>query len=556
MSKLDKRDYITLGIILLFYSAIAFFHLGDRQAPETFLEIEKGYEQIVFDLGETKDLQRMDYYLGVYENRTAVIETAEDGTGLYVPLEEETTLEKVFAWGSIELNRKARFVKITFMKEKTSLGELVFVDEKGNTMIPTAASVPEAEKLFDETSLYTGRKTYLNSTYFDEIYHARTAYEYIHGLYSYENTHPPLGKIFISLGIRLFGMNPFGWRVAGTLFGIAMLPFLYAFAKKLLKKYFLTVCTTLLFTFDFMHFAQTRIATIDVFVTFFIILMYYFMYCYCERSQKGESLQRTLVPLGLSGISMGFGVASKWTGVYAGAGLAIIFFLTLYFRWKRDKNQAYVIKTLGFCLLFFVAIPAVIYTLSYIPFVDNQNTGLIAKMLKNQETMFNYHSGIEATHPYSSWWYQWPIMYRPIWYYSGTVTETIKEGISAFGNPLVWWAGIPAFFYMIYRMVKQRDKTAGFLVISYLAQYVPWMFVSRITFIYHYFPSVPFVVLMLGYTMYCLWRWKPRIKGCILGYTGAAVALFAMFYPVLSGLPIPTWYADIFLRWFSSWVLL
>lgn len=38
-----------------------------------------------------------------------------------------------------------------------------------------------------------------------------------------------------------------------------------------------------LFAADFMHFAQTRIATIDVYITFFIILMYYFMYDYTQK---------------------------------------------------------------------------------------------------------------------------------------------------------------------------------------------------------------------------------------------------------------------------------
>lgn len=553
---MEKRDWITLGVIMLLYSAIAFFHLGDKQAPESFFEISRRYEQVVLDFGEAVPIDQMAYYLGSYEDRDITLETANEKGGPYQSVGEAFVLEKVFAWGSIEVDRIARYVKLTFMEDKASVGELVFLDPDGSVLKPKVMSAKEAEKLFDEEGLYAGRKTYLNSTYFDEIYHARTAYEYIHGLRSYENTHPPLGKVFISLGIRAFGMNPFGWRIAGVLFGIAMLPCIYLFAKRLLKEYFLAACTTVLFAFDFMHFTQTRIATIDVFVTFFIILMYYFMYLYCEKSVRGEALGKTLVPLGLSGISMGFGVASKWTGAYAGAGLAVIFFITLYLRWKKEKNLVYVVKTLAFCLIFFVAVPALIYTLSYAPFIDNQNTGLIARMLNNQETMFNYHTGIEATHPYSSWWYQWPIMYRPIWYYSGTVSDTVKEGISAFGNPLVWWAGIPAFFYLLYRCFREEDKTAGFLVVAYLAQYLPWVFVKRITFIYHYFPSVPFVALMLGYAMYRLWKRKPGAKAFILFYTGAGVFLFAMFYPVLSGLAIPTWYADTFLRWFGSWVLL
>lgn len=52
-------------------------------------------------------------------------------------------------------------------------------------------------------------------------------------------------------------------------------------------------------------------------------------------------------------------------------------------------------------------------------------------------------------------------MTRPIWYYSGTIGN-LREGISAFGNPLVWWAGIPAAFYMLYLLWKEKDRKAGF----------------------------------------------------------------------------------------------
>ncbi len=37
--------------------------------------------------------------------------------------------------------------------------------------------------------------------------------KFAHGMSNYEWTHPPLGKVFISLGVRMFGMN----RLAGEL---------------------------------------------------------------------------------------------------------------------------------------------------------------------------------------------------------------------------------------------------------------------------------------------------------------------------------------------------
>ena len=57
-----------------------------------------------------------------------------------------------------------------------------------------------------------------------------------------------------------------------------------------------------------MHFTQTRIATIDVYITFFVIAMYYFMYSYCTMSFYDTPLYKTFVPLGLCGICMGFGI--------------------------------------------------------------------------------------------------------------------------------------------------------------------------------------------------------------------------------------------------------
>ena len=96
----------------------------------------------------------------------------------------------------------------------------------------------------------------MDNMYFDEIYHARTAYEMIKHENLYEITHPPLGKGLMSIGIRIFGMNPFGWRFMGTLIGILMLPVMYLLAKRLTRRTTFAVVATFLLMFDFMHFAR------------------------------------------------------------------------------------------------------------------------------------------------------------------------------------------------------------------------------------------------------------------------------------------------------------
>jgi len=129
--------------------------------------------------------------------------------------------------------------------------------------------------------------------------------EHLNGIYPYEITHPPLGKIIIGIGISLFGMTPFGWRFSGTFFGVLMLPVIYVFAKKLFGGKAVPTACMLLVATDFMHFVQTRIATIDTYAVFFILLMYLFMYMYLEGGKWRD--------LALSGIFFGLGAASKWT---------------------------------------------------------------------------------------------------------------------------------------------------------------------------------------------------------------------------------------------------
>ncbi len=585
MPKWTKWDFIIMLSITVIYACIAFYHLGDMKAPQSFWKSEAVGDEIVLDLGEHTHVDHMFAYLGYYENREFEVQISDDkNTWNQANIsftEEDGTVKpgvanvcSVFCWNKLDLSFDARYVKFITQKDKSVLMELMIYGPEDKVILPANAS--DYPELFDEQDIFDGTSTYMNSTYFDEIYHARTAYEMVHGLTTYETTHPPLGKAIMAVGVLIFGMCPFGWRFMGTLFGVLMIPVMYLIGRKLTKKTWLAAITTLLFTFDFMHFAQTRIATIDVFVTMFVMLMYYFMLCYYKMSFNDTPLKKTFIPLLLSGICMGLGCASKWTGVYAGAGLAVIFAAVMIRRYGEYKTAAadpkgstdgiehsdvinnyglYTLKTLAFCLIAFIVIPAVIYLLSYIPFVDANNPGLVSKMFANQGYMYSYHSNLESTHAYQSAWYQWPVIQRPILYYLEDVTDTLKSGISSMGNPLVWWVGILAFMYMIYLICKDKDRTAGFLCVGYMAQYLPWMLVSRCTFIYHYFPSVPFVVMMIGYGIYKFAKDKKAFKAGAFVYAGLVVALFFAFYPVLSGYPVTVAYADM-LKWFDSWVLL
>ena len=552
--RINKKDVILMTAVTVIYAAVAFCNLGDMNAPESGVISDGGVMRAEFLKGS--DIKKIMLYPGSYnissDNAVTFTFCGADGESI-----EEITVDdaSVFCWYEKETAVNGAYSVTASINGKAELMEAAFINAEGE-----AVKIKGEEALFDEQELVPNGYSFKNSTYFDEIYHARTAYEFIKDREAYEWTHPPLGKSIISIGIRIFGMNPFGWRFMGTLFGVLMVPVMYIFAKKLLGKTSLALFSAVLFTFDFMHFAQTRIATIDVYITFFIMLMYLFMLLYLKTDIYGN-LKRQTVFLALCGICMGLGISCKWTGMYAGAGLGVLFFARLVREYTAVKENnkteftAYTKKIIPLCVVFFVIVPAVIYALSYIPFV-NVSGGGFGTIIKNQKDMFSYHSQLEATHSFSSAWYEWPIMVRPVWYYSNTVSDGIKEGISSFGNPIVWWCGIPAFFCTVYTAIRRKDRVGGFLAIAYLAQLLPWMPVERCTFIYHYFPSVPFVVLMIAYTVQVTVKDERKRMGIMVATGILCIILFGMFYPVLSGQAASVEYVKEFLKWFGTWQLI
>ncbi len=494
----------------------------------------------------------------------------------------------VFKWREVDTNGAftASYIFIGATNSPLELGELAIYDERGELVTATGA-----QALFDEQETVPEEgPTYLNGMYFDEIYHGRAAMETLRGIYPYETVHPPLGKTLIAVGVSTFGMTPFGWRFMGTLFGVGMLAALYVLLKNMFGKTFVAACGTLLFGFEFMRFVQTRIATVDTYPVFFIILSYLFMYRFLT-TKADRPLRETIRSLGFSGLFFGIGVATKWIVVYAGVGLLVMYILKIitdYRYYYAPANSggytARVVKTLAFTSLTFIVVPAIIYVVSYIPFGLGKNMG--SRMLFDPEyykmvwgvqiNTFKYHSALVAEHPYSSWWYQWIVNQRPILYYLDYLDGGARSAFAAFGNPVVWWGGLVAMLVMIFRSIFYRDARALVILIGYLAQLVPWMLISRIVFAYHYFPSTVFLVLGISHMFDTIYeraalpdnreylklkppdgiipgRRKLHGKKVIIAFTAAAGVLFVLFYPVLTGVPASAEYLKSVVKWMPSW---
>lgn len=556
---LTKQDYYCMLGLMFLFAFLSFFRLGNLYAPQSFYTTTPENRDIVLDFGEYSDISSLSVFLGNENTRHFSISAFNEVTGSWEVINGSAVAESVFAWNEISINYRLRYLGIVATDETAVLNEMVVCGPDKNVLLPVNSH--EYSELFDEQEMFPDVKTYMTGTMFDEVYHGRTAYEFIHGINTYETTHPHLGKILISIGILLFGMTPFGWRFMPVIFGILLIGVMYLFAKRLFKSTFLATAVSALLTFDCMHYTLSRIATIDIFIAFFILLMYFFMYDYFVKDKEYRSLEssaadrqipcQVLLPLILCGISMGFGIATKFTGVYAGAGLAVLFFwYTLAHFPKKQLLSLFFV-----CCIFFIFVPILIYSLCFIPVVSyTEYSGFPDKVIQGTISMYNYHSTLVAEHYYSSPFYEWPVIWMPLLYANDAVGATQVSAVSCMGNPVIWWLGLPCTLFVFLRWIVKKDKKAGFLFIAYAAQYIPWMSVGRITFIYHYFPAILFVILMTGYTMQFLTERFAWGKKAVIGYLITAVVCFILFFPVISGLPIEKdW--GLSLRWLRDWIL-
>ena len=111
-------------------------------------------------------------------------------------------------------------------------------------------------------------------------------------------------------------------------------------------------------------------------------------------------------------------------------------------------------------------------------------------------------------------------------------------------GPVICTVGLAALLGLLWRQVSGRGSRQGLCVlILYGTQLIPWMRVSRCTFLYHYFPSSVFCLAALALVLARM-RNEALAKRLAAGLCAVAGVLFVVFYPALSGLPIPDWWAD------------
>ena len=381
---------------------------------------------------------------------------------------------------------------------------------------------------------------------FDEIYYAKNANSLIeHGVELNEQgeadfiVHPPLGKWLIGIGIKIFGNNEFGWRIIPALVGTACVILIYLIAQRLFNSIFLSSTAALLMALDGLALVMSRVALLDIFLMFFILLCCYFI---------------LTNNLWLSGVAIGLAGASKWSGFFL---IPLIIALTI--NWKNLQLSSLLRR-----LVQFIFIPIGVYFITWIGWILNSNGwgrqsggNLFTSLWKYHIEILNFHRELSEKHAYNANPWSWLVLGRPTSFYYESPSDcgaaSCAQEILAIGTPVLWWAGVFAIAVTAGLFIVSKDRIAAFILAGIAGTYLPWFLIQGRTMFYFYAISIlPFLILALIYTFNWALKYKDYRK--YIGVFIIVVAInFIYFLPIFLGIQMP--YSDWLDRmWLPSWI--
>ncbi len=566
----DKKDWMLCSLLILIFFFLGIWNIGSLNTPRSGWTPVLADESFYIDFKNEYSIDYVYMFQGnVPKIDYKIYSGSPNNWNLLYNLSKENF---VLSWSNVLVNSTTRYLRFVATSPGGELEEIVVYTGKYRKIPISKDSIicdsdncgtvnRSLSNLVDEQNNIEDPPSYLTGAIFDEIYFARTAYEHLVHERPFEYTHPPLGKLFIASGILIFGLNTLGWRIIPLIFGAVMIPVMYIFGKRMFNTRFGGFSCAFLLSLECMHFVLSRIAMVDIILSAFMLLMFYFFYTYYRGEFFKQGWKNAYAPLLLSGIFFGLAVSVKWTALYGALGVLVLFLLLKRNELEKAdlsrKNffKPFLLTPLFFMFISFVVISFFIYVLSYTPImgVPGEGSGL-SMVFRYQQNMLRYHETLTATHPFSSPWWSWIFMLKPVWIYNlSNPFENTVSNIVAIGNPAVWWASIPFLFFTAWKWVKEKDTTARFITVAFILQLLPYLFIGRILFLYHMFLNVPFMIFAIVYGLNILWYKNNNYKYIVVVYFAFVLLLFVYFYPLLAAYPVSQQFTDAH-KWLSSWI--
>jgi dolichyl-phosphate-mannose--protein O-mannosyl transferase len=169
--------------------------------------------------------------------------------------------------------------------------------------------------------------------------------------------HPEVGKWLIAAGEKVFGMDPFGWRVAAAVAGSLMILVMCRLVRRMTGSTLLGLVAGLLLSFDGIQLVLSRTALLDIFVAFFLLLA---VHCHVAdrdwyrvrlarltageggRVTSGSGPVRGLLwrPwLVGAGVSWGLACGTKWEAIYPLAAFGL-----LTYAWSAGARRSFGVR--------------------------------------------------------------------------------------------------------------------------------------------------------------------------------------------------------------------
>ncbi|MGH2491486.1 MAG: phospholipid carrier-dependent glycosyltransferase [Candidatus Limnocylindria bacterium] len=341
------------------------------------------------------------------------------------------------------------------------------------------------------------------------------------------------------------GRHALAWRLPGVALGAVLAFFLVLLARRLFASPLVPWLVGAVVLIDGSMFAQARIGMNDIYVTTFIVAAWYFIVAaHKERMADPVARRSAAVDILIAGVLLGLGVASKWAAVYALAGVFVLSVAATAVAYERGKPgtggplDLLARRGRNAALLFgaFAVIPLAMYLASYVPWFGGSTAPYGWNLWELTQQMYWYHSSLTSPHCAGSPWWSWPLDLKPVYWYFGASTGGNNGYIYDAGNIVLYWAALPAAALTIALAIRTRSWSLGVVSLAMLAQYVAWIPISRVLFFYHFFTVLPFYLLCLAAMLAVFWE---RRRKAVLVFLGIAAAVFVIFYPYVSGLPIP-----------------
>lgn len=400
-----------------------------------------------------------------------------------------------------------------------------------------------------------------DSMVFDEVYFSQYAYNYLTDV-TFFDAHPPLSKYIIGTGIWLYNLMPFtetyeltqvelaelsptARRWVNAVTGTLLVPIAARTVYALWPNRLASLVMAFLVCFEGLLIVESRYGLNNIYIATFGMSALYFL----GKVTTAES-HKKLYFLAACSAMLGLTYSIKWNGLGFSAvvwGACVLSYI-LYLRSKylgldlTAKPLAVfkaIVKINPFLLIPILLVPGfVLYCLLWIPHISMIPDYGFAEV---HHQIFAYHGRVEAdAHPYCSSWYGWPVMARPMSYlFEKEVVDGVKmfTDVHLMGNPAIIWLGaasvllmLPVWDYHLQRALRKGVIHSELMFMSiciggYAANFLPWAFVSRCLFYYHYIPASLFSLLALAWVITHLLSGRPLLDLC-KGWISRGLGIF------------------------------